>query len=73
MKSSPKLKPNNYYYYQDGGDFYLFYDKDGIHLVKIVSYDRWISDWDTDGAREAKNWFISIYCKKNNIYVRDAT
>lgn len=61
----------NLYYYQDGGDFYLFNNLDASDHYMTVNYNKVISDWDTSGAIEAKKWFMEVWCKENNIYIRD--
>lgn len=64
-------RERNLYYYQDGSDFYLFNNPDASDHYKTVGYNKHISDWDTAGAIEARNWFIRIWCKENEIFIRE--
>ena len=61
------------YYFQDGGQFYLFFKEerpDPVDLVadSIVEYPYPVADADLDKAMAANNWFCSDYSVQNNLY-----
>lgn len=52
--------------FQDGGQFYGPSSLDNGSYICIAEYDWQIPDYDMDGARWARKWFVEVWCIEHN-------
>lgn len=66
------MKLRKVYYFQDGAQFFLFYQETAPNLSEdrpdaCIEYPGHISDGAIEKAVQANNWFCSTYCVQNNL------